>query len=105
MRSISSPKTPYGKPSYMLRLGDRDLKKKYYAYQMLKVDLSRMIDNTVELKDRPQFDTKFNSESHIHGLSKRPTTAPTKKAATPALQERTARTRQKSKKYSSEEYV
>lgn len=101
VRSVSQPTEVYNRPTYLLRLGSRDLKKKYHGYQLQYVDLNKLIDTQVELKDRPVFDkSMFDGEKHISQLSKRPTIPATAKIPEKTnLQERKSRVRKANTKY------
>lgn len=96
VRSKSSPTELYNKPQYLLSKGKRDLKKKYWAYQMIKVDPNRIVADLQPTKDRPVYDKKlFNNEAHIKTGAIRNIQVKTMLPQKTALQERKTRPKRK----------
>jgi transposase InsO family protein len=66
IRSVSKPTLAFDRPQYLLSYGNRALTKRYYASQLMKVDVGKLIKNELTLADRPTYNDKlFNQEHHL----------------------------------------
>jgi len=69
VRAISEPKEKYQRRKYLLSYNGRALKKQYYASQLMKIELDKLIKDVLPLDKRPDYDPSiFNREKHLHSL-------------------------------------
>jgi hypothetical protein len=108
VRKVSKPTTKFNKPTYLLRKGNRDLKKRYHANELLYVDQNKLIVDRSNPADRPVFDKKLRNleASNAAYRGTKMDKKPTDKIPASALSERKPRrTRKANKKYKSSDYV
>ena len=98
VRSVSKPDTKFNRPTYLLRKGGRDLKKRYFNYHLLLVNPTKLVDDLKPVSERPVFDKKlFDNERHLRTGKVREVKVRTKKPEKTALQERKGRKKREKK--------
>jgi transposase InsO family protein len=66
VRSISRPAEAFQRKQFLLQYGKRALTKRFYASQLMKIDVDKLVKNELTIADRPTYsDTLFDSEKHL----------------------------------------
>ena len=64
--SKSSPEAEFQRPWYTLQYKERVMSKKYFASQLMKVDIEKLIKDINPLEERPDYKPAiFNQEKHL----------------------------------------
>jgi len=70
--SVNKPEQAFQRPWYTLEYKNRVMSKKYFASQLMKVDIEKLIKDINPLEERPDYKPEiFNQEAHISELHKR----------------------------------
>lgn len=63
--SISKPALDFQRPQYKLKYGGRVLTKQYYASQLQKVNMDKLVKDKLSIDERPVYDEALPNQEHL----------------------------------------